>query len=294
MDWNWFFSSLAQATAAVTGIFAAFIITKIINLQSEFKRKEAKMKELLVISENHRDALRNCRWKWYCGVKMDRALKKLDALLEDGWSETPDEALRKVKFPKFISHDELIPEIENRIASFNAARIPTDEEIYTQLVEVEDDAEPAEDDTRDKLKEEKARIDAIILKTRRHIRSTKLHLDEIGVDRDEFKLVQNSIIVAGLLFIFGVALPLSFLRVSNGTNEMMGVSDWLISLLSLKGGLLLVVTGIFLYILAIFWRVSRRMEFKTEDITALRNDTILTSYSPYLAVKAENKKKQSL
>ena len=44
MDWNWFFSSLAQATAAVAGIFAAFIITKIINLQSEFKRKDARMK----------------------------------------------------------------------------------------------------------------------------------------------------------------------------------------------------------------------------------------------------------
>ncbi|HEX3102125.1 MAG TPA: hypothetical protein VHQ01_10050, partial [Pyrinomonadaceae bacterium] len=126
------------------------------------------MKELLVISENHRDALKNCRWKWYCGIKMDRALKKLDALLEDGWSETPDQALRKVKFPKFISREELVHQIENRIESFNAARIPTDEEIYTQLVEAEDNADPAEDEMRDELKNEKERIDSIILKTRRH------------------------------------------------------------------------------------------------------------------------------
>jgi len=35
------------------------------------------------------------------------------------------------------------------------------------------------------------------------------------------------------------------------------------------------------------------MEFKKEDIAALRNDTVLTSYSPYLAVKAANKKKVS-
>src|SRR5258706_12907502 len=102
MDWNWFFSSLAQATAAIAGIFAAFIITKIINLQSEFKRKEAKMKALRVSSENYRDALKNRRWKWYCGVKTELALKKIDHLLERGARGTPDEFLRKVKFPKFI------------------------------------------------------------------------------------------------------------------------------------------------------------------------------------------------
>ncbi|MCH7733340.1 MAG: hypothetical protein IIB44_12675 [Candidatus Marinimicrobia bacterium] len=33
-DWNWFFSALAQSAAAIVGIFAAFIITKIVNNQS--------------------------------------------------------------------------------------------------------------------------------------------------------------------------------------------------------------------------------------------------------------------
>ena len=36
LDWNWFFSAIAQSTAAITGIFSAFIITKIINNQSNF------------------------------------------------------------------------------------------------------------------------------------------------------------------------------------------------------------------------------------------------------------------
>ena len=31
MDWNWFFSSFAQSSAAIVGIFGAFLITKILN-----------------------------------------------------------------------------------------------------------------------------------------------------------------------------------------------------------------------------------------------------------------------
>ena len=114
----------------------------------------------------------------------------------------------------------------------------------------------------------------------------------IKFDHDEFRLVQNSIIVAGLLFIFGIAMPLSFLRVSNGTNEMLSLSEWLSSLWSVKGFFLFIVTAIFLYILAIFWRVSQRMEFKAEDIARLRNDTDEANYSTYLAVRADNKHKK--
>ena len=291
MDWNWFFSSLAQATAAIAGIFAAFIITKIINLQSEFKRKEARMKKLLVDSDNYRDALKNRKWKWYCGAKTELALKKVDDLLEHGKMHSPEELLRKAKFPKFVPREDLLRQISDRIEQFNASKAASDLEVYTKLAEPGDEAKSAEDDTRDVLKNEKIEIDAAILKTRRHSRRAKLHLDEIDLDRDEFKLIKNSIIVAGLLFIFGIVLPLSFLRISNGTNEMLNFSDWLYSLLSIKGALLLVVTAIFLYILAIFWRVSQRMKFRDQDIAALRNDSILTTYSPYLAIRADNKNK---
>jgi cytosine/uracil/thiamine/allantoin permease len=51
MDWNWFFSSLAQSVAALVGIFAAFVITKIINNQSDFARKATRIREIISTSE---------------------------------------------------------------------------------------------------------------------------------------------------------------------------------------------------------------------------------------------------
>lgn len=38
MDWNWFFSAVAQSTAALISIFSAFIISKIINNQKDFSK----------------------------------------------------------------------------------------------------------------------------------------------------------------------------------------------------------------------------------------------------------------
>lgn len=51
MDWNWFFSSLAQSAASITGILGAFIIAKISSTQTDFSEKKKSLKELLAVAE---------------------------------------------------------------------------------------------------------------------------------------------------------------------------------------------------------------------------------------------------
>lgn len=51
MDWNWFFSSLAQSAAAIVGVFGAFIITKILSNQTTFSEKKNRLKELIAKAE---------------------------------------------------------------------------------------------------------------------------------------------------------------------------------------------------------------------------------------------------
>jgi hypothetical protein len=43
MNEYWFFSALAQSTAAIVGIFSAFIITKMISNQSKFNENLSKI-----------------------------------------------------------------------------------------------------------------------------------------------------------------------------------------------------------------------------------------------------------
>jgi len=49
----------------LVGIFAAFIITKIINNQTEFQRKNSRLRELLTLSAKYRDALLNRSFDWF-------------------------------------------------------------------------------------------------------------------------------------------------------------------------------------------------------------------------------------
>lgn len=51
IDWNWFFSSLAQSTAAIVSIFGAFVIARILSNQEIFSKKTNSLKELLCSAE---------------------------------------------------------------------------------------------------------------------------------------------------------------------------------------------------------------------------------------------------
>lgn len=55
MDWNWFFSSLAQSSAAIVGFFGAFTITKILSNETAFSEKKNRLKELLSVAEKIKD-----------------------------------------------------------------------------------------------------------------------------------------------------------------------------------------------------------------------------------------------
>jgi hypothetical protein len=94
MDWNWFFSSLAQSVAALVGVFSAFIITKIVNNQSEFSSKIARTQELLNMSSKYKEAASLRYLDWFNEHRMKDAMEDLTDLLKKG--EPIQTALRNV------------------------------------------------------------------------------------------------------------------------------------------------------------------------------------------------------
>lgn len=51
-DWNVFYSSLAQSTAAFVGLLGAFIITKIINNEQQFNENKILIEDYIVNANN--------------------------------------------------------------------------------------------------------------------------------------------------------------------------------------------------------------------------------------------------
>ncbi len=82
LDWNWYFSSLAQSTAAVVGIFGAFIITKILSNQSEYSQKKSQLKTLLIRSQRLTDDAEALAFSWYVKRTNEKALYELREIWE--------------------------------------------------------------------------------------------------------------------------------------------------------------------------------------------------------------------
>lgn len=46
LDWNWFYSTIAQCSAAIVGFMGAFVIVKIINKETKYYEIKHEIKEI--------------------------------------------------------------------------------------------------------------------------------------------------------------------------------------------------------------------------------------------------------
>ena len=65
LDWNVFYSSLAQSTAAFVGLLGAFIVTKIVNNEQQYKESKVIIEEYIIIANNLKTRLKNRSFDWY-------------------------------------------------------------------------------------------------------------------------------------------------------------------------------------------------------------------------------------
>jgi hypothetical protein len=287
MDWNWFFSSLAQSVAALVGIFAAFIITKVLQNESEFSRKSAKLRKLLATTEKYREALAVRRFRWVSNRFLEYALMDVDRLLERDDPREPIEYYKLLDFPGYLPLSFVLEKIEERIDAFEPRSVEKSESEDLAIG-------PARSLTKQERRicelasEERDLIHSLVVDINQHIRLTELHLSEVEDDPESSSLVTMSIFATVLLFFAGVMLPLTFLPLSAGDLRLPSLGVWFAGLISVKGLLLIVVAVIFVSIMSVFWYVNRSSRYKRGEVAHLRESTSLESYSPYLKVRQEN------
>ena len=116
MDWNWFFSTLSQSAAATTGIFGAFIITKIFSNQAVYLEKKNRLKMLLAQAKKISSDAADCDIAWYSETINNAAFKKIKGKAKENinWTD-PNKINDKVvsffkegqKFSLFTHQDEI-------------------------------------------------------------------------------------------------------------------------------------------------------------------------------------------
>ncbi len=291
MDWNWFFSSLAQSVAAIVGIFAAFIITKVINSQSEFSRKSSRIKELLSISERYSESLKNRSFQWYCERKLENDLDDLKDVIENSEDTlSAEEYYEKASFPIYIQREEVLNKIGAVIQQHSTPRGNTSHNSPYIPIPIEITRIRAENERRlrDSLKKEGSELTSLIIDVKQHTRLVSLHLSEIENNPESSKLIRYSIIGAIILFFIGVMYPLTFLPVNTANPVSWSFCDFMYNLFSPKGLILFLVSATFTSMLVVFWRVNEKLKYPIEDVNKLKTVSKVENYSKYLKIMNDN------
>jgi hypothetical protein len=284
MDWNWFYSSLAQSTAAIVGVFAAFIITKVINSQAAFDQKRRQLDELITNGKILQSKAESRRFSWYNEQLRSRGLVKLDNSLRRQHSRSDAEKYhRDIEFSRYDSKPEVVEAIKSKIKAWNEFHKAKNQEKATGDIIVPPVSQSATSDPGE-VKREVELIESLRIEIEGHISRAKDFLKENRSNPEYSLFARVSIIVSMLLFLAGVIWPLSFLPydaprpIQLSDLSLLGVFDILISF---KGILLSIVSLIFVCVMIALLLVNRRLRFDLIKMAELERYTSYAAYSEH-------------
>lgn len=116
-DWNVFYSSLAQSTAAFVGLLGAFIITKIINNEQQFNENKILIEDCIVTANNLKMRLKDRYFNWYNTRIREKAFEKMEDNSYDDKNilyKSPEIIYNEYKFSEFDQKSEVLVAIKEQ------------------------------------------------------------------------------------------------------------------------------------------------------------------------------------
>jgi len=307
MDWNWFFSSLAQSVAALVGVFSAFIITKIINNQSEFTRRVARTQELLDMSLKYKEAASLRYFVWFNERRVESAMNGLSDLLNTQQPIlTVEEYYARLEFPEYVARAEMLEKIKELLPIKSEAASADDEwpdetednyrnQVTTRrfqmpIFPVDCDLQRLKIDQarreRDAVEREGEKIEGLYIDIRHHIRLVDQHIAAIQGNPESSSLIKFSIAAALLLFLSGVIAPLSFLPYA--IEPQITFRAFLFTLVPVKILMLTIIALVFGALMVFFWRVNSSLTHDKTEVQKLRDAGKFGFYSTYFEIRMNN------
>ncbi len=305
MDWNWFFSSLSQSSAAIVGVLGAFITTAILSNQSTFSQKSDRLRDLITEALKIADAASDLYIDWYNARTSDTKLKEVLELLDGGASEDANMLYDEVAFSEFMERGVALQLIRNHI-ELRKARIARKLDEERQKREAERDSPfgmaigrpfempsmPEFSNVRleDKVEREREAIDRVLRDARHHVRLIKEFLHSVRNNPESSVLIQYMLPLITVLFFIGVIYPLSFMPLPPDWKPAISISAFWDLIVTLRGLLLFAVSVIFTVIMSVLFELNRRMKYLSDEVERLEVFSTLAAYSKYFQVAEDNLK----
>jgi hypothetical protein len=314
VDWDWFFSSLAQSVAAIVAIFSGFIINKILANQASFAAASTQIHQILADSNRLKSEADALYFDWYNERYNERELDDLEGRIQSGELKEPDGGwnvdtlLKEIALSKYSTADEgrqlirdLIDKLEEQrrqedevagqwARTFSAFASPIRRSPIAIL--------PLNAKLMEMLNEERDRIDEVYRSIKHHMRLIKNLQGSIEVSRKDVPSIRLWLLLVVLLFLIGVIYPLSFLPTlaSAKSPPVLDFSlPYAFSLLcSLRGFLLFLVSLAFITVAVIFAHVNEGLTHPVEDLSELSRFCTISSYSNhYAALELHEERRRS-
>lgn len=326
-DWNWFFSTLSQSTAAIVGIIGAFIIAKIFANQASFSEKNNKMKTLIVESERILDRIDTIDFGWYNhevnSAAHSSASCEIGKFDYEVPSEVTDEKLLKIyddaRFSKFTEREPILNKLREEacyVCQLNlerryrkeAAERAQEESASGQLKGMAQFrasmlSRPAmfslgtSNTVLDvaalnrpwvALRKEKELINACHLEAKHHSRVISDFLQSVRGNPESPPQITWSLLLVGGIFLAGVIYPLTFMPAVTLPNFAFNWAELGAAFLSVKGALLSLLAAAFSFVFLMFTRTNISMKYGKEDIAKLEKLSLANNYCNYFKYLESN------
>ncbi|MFO3721702.1 hypothetical protein [Pseudomonas sp. HLMP] len=317
-DWNWFFSTLSQSTAAIVGIIGAFIIAKIFANQATFTEKNNRMKSLTVEAEKILDKIGTINFDWYNkhinAAAYADCSRKIRAVVEEDPAIITDENLLSIfteaKFSIFTEKKTILENLRKEVefvcqtnidkrlqkearerarkeaesgklvghAAINAliGSMPDFSSLSAPrtVLNIPDFSTPWP-----ALHEERDRITQCHLEAKHHARIVAEFLESARGNPESPPQITWSLLLVGLIFIFGVIYPLTFMPATSAPE--FSITNLWAAFLSVKGALLSLLVIAFTYVFYMFTRTNIKMKYAEDQLNKLHKLSQVDEYCEY-------------
>lgn len=316
MDWDWFFSSLAQSAAAIVAIFSGFIINKILSNQSSYALLTDQISQAISNALRLSDEVGGLYFSWYNERFNEMQIEDLESIVSDknkepetGW--TAELLSDHISLSKYLSDSENRAQIQGAFDKYLEKK-KKEHEAWLQRVRALSSSGGFVEHTPlhvpffnkdlwQSLQKESERIDAVHREVKHHVRSIKNIIKSYTSFNQGFQEIRLWLLLDLLLFVSGVIYPLSFLPTASSSVSApllsFSIEHFWFLLCSLRGMLLLVVSIIFIATTVIFARINERTGKRPKDLDKLIEFADINTYSHHFAIvdeRVERMRKQGM
>lgn len=287
MDWNWFFSSVAQSLAALVGITAAFVITTVVANQAEFSQRSARAAELLETSRTLMDRLNSRYFDWYNKRELSSLLGSVKRRVADGSPRDPVSLYEQLNVPRYLPRDVVLKELEKELERMERPE-PRSHLGFDPAILIP----PVSSDLADKVDEEGELIEQLVIETNSHARLVGQFVRAVENNPQDPPILRFAIVALLTLFFVGVVFPLFMLPVPTvipyGEAPAFPAGISWSRLVSPKGLILCFSSFIFTGVCLSFYVVSTRLRYPEGTVAELRQFADPAAYSSYLGTRIAN------